>query len=103
MTVGAMERVEAEKQRSPPRPDYVKVNVDGAFDEATGTARSLWGVVIRNSKGEVIQGKGALSEATNALNPEAIAMIICRNFKALVDSLRLLEFLIISVVYIMNI
>jgi ribonuclease HI len=57
-----------------PKEDFMKVNFDGAFHEATGTGG--WGFIIRNHRGEfVAAGAGRLSHLRDPLHAETLACI----------------------------
>jgi ribonuclease HI len=57
-----------------PKEDFMKVNFDGAFHEATGTGG--WGFIIRNHRGEfVAAGAGRLSLLRDPLHAETLACI----------------------------
>ncbi|XBI46999.1 hypothetical protein VPH35_111078 [Triticum aestivum] len=63
---------------SPPANEFLKVNSDGAFKEASKSGG--WGFTLRNSNGMLLAaGAGKLEYVSSALHAEALAMVYAIN------------------------
>jgi ribonuclease HI len=67
-------KVEKKIRWKPPPVDWVKINIDGAFSERSGSGG--WGVIARDDTGDAIfAAAGAIPAASEALHSELMALV----------------------------